>query len=56
VAHRRGSLSLLIAFAVLVIVVGTMAPLVGRWRKRKILERTGTPNLSRKKRGSTRLS
>jgi hypothetical protein len=46
VAHRRGSLSLLIAFAVLVIVVGTMAPLVGRWRKRKILERTGTPNLS----------
>ena len=46
VTHRRGSLSLLISFVVLVIVLGTLAPLVGRWRKRKILERTGTPNLS----------
>jgi hypothetical protein len=36
----------LIAFTVLVIVLGTLAPLLGRWRKRKILERTGTPNLS----------
>ena len=43
---RRVSLSLLISFVVLVIVLGTIAPLVGRWRKRKILERTGTSNLS----------
>jgi hypothetical protein len=46
VTHRAGSLSLLISFVVLVIVLGTLAPLLLRWRKRKILERTGTPNLS----------
>jgi hypothetical protein len=39
-------LTLLIAFVVLVVVLGTMAPLIGRWRKRKMLERTGSPNLS----------
>ena len=44
--HRAGSLWLLISFVVLVIVLGTLVPLLGRWRKRKILERTGTPNLS----------
>jgi len=44
--HRAGSLSLLISFVVLVIVLGTLAPLLIRWRKRKMLERTGTPNLS----------
>jgi len=46
VTHRAGSLSLLISFVVLVIVLGTLSPLLLRWRKRKILERTGTPNLS----------
>ncbi len=46
VTHRAGSLSLLIAFVVLVIVLGTLAPVFGRWRRRKMLERTGTPNLS----------
>ena len=46
VTHRAGSLPLLIAFVVLVIVLGTMAPLIGRWRKRKMLERNGSPNLS----------
>jgi hypothetical protein len=46
VTHRAGSLTLLISFVVLVIVLGTLVPLLGRWRKRKILERTGTPNLS----------
>jgi hypothetical protein len=46
VTHRAGSLTLLISFVVLVIVLGTMAPLIGRWRKRKMLERTGSPNLS----------
>lgn len=44
--HRTGSLVLLISFVVLVIVLGTTAPLIGRWRKRKILERDGSPNLS----------
>jgi hypothetical protein len=44
--HRAGSLSLLISFVVLVIVLGTLAPLLLRWRKRKMLERTGAPNLS----------
>jgi hypothetical protein len=36
----------LISFVVLVIVLGTTAPLIGRWRKRKMLERDGAPNLS----------
>jgi len=45
-SHRAGSLTLLIGFVVLVIVLGTTAPLIGRWRKRKILERDGAPNLS----------
>lgn len=44
--HRAGSLSLLVGFVVLVIVLGTTAPLIGRWRKRKMLERDGSPNLS----------
>jgi hypothetical protein len=43
---RGGSLWLLAAFAVVVIVLGTMAPLISRWRKRKLLERTDAPNLS----------
>ena len=46
VTHRTGSLALLIGFVVLVIVFGTTAPLIGRWRKRKLLERDGAPNLS----------
>ncbi len=44
--HRAGSLALLITFVVLVVVLGTTAPLIGRWRKRKALERDGSPNLS----------
>ncbi len=44
--HRAGSLTLLIGFVVLVIVLGTTAPLIGWWRKRKMLERDGSPNLS----------
>ena len=46
VTHRGGSLWLLVSFLVLVIVLGTLTPLLGRWRKRKMLERTGSPNLS----------
>ena len=46
VTHRGVSFWLLSSFAVLVIVLGTLAPVLSRWRKRKILERTGTPNLS----------
>jgi hypothetical protein len=46
VTHRARSLWLLISFVVLVIVLGTLVPLLGRWRKRKILKRTSTPNLS----------
>jgi hypothetical protein len=44
--HRTGSLALLVGFVVVVIVLGTTAPLIGRWRKRKALERDGSPNLS----------
>jgi hypothetical protein len=46
-------MSLLISFVVLVIVLGTLVPLLGRWRKRKMLERTGTPNLSFTKEASS---
>jgi hypothetical protein len=46
VTHTSGSLFLLIFVAVLVVVLGTLVPVFGRWRKRKMLERTGTPNLS----------
>ena len=46
VTHKSGSLFLLILVAVLVVVLGTLVPVFGRWRKRKMLERTGTPNLS----------
>jgi len=43
---RHGALFLLILLAVLVIVIGTLVPFLGRWRKRKMLERTGAQNLS----------
>jgi hypothetical protein len=43
---KSGSLWLLILFALFVIVVGTLTPLLSKWRKRKMLERTGAPNLS----------
>jgi cobalamin biosynthesis Mg chelatase CobN len=46
VTHKGLSLSLLISFVVLVIVLGTLYPALSRWRKRKLLEQTGTPNLS----------
>jgi hypothetical protein len=36
----------LIVFAVLVIAIGILAPSFSRWRKRKSLAGTGTPNLS----------
>jgi len=46
-ATARGwSLWLWIAFAVLAVVIGTMFPFLSRWRKAKMLERTGAPNLS----------
>jgi hypothetical protein len=46
VTHKGGSLSLLISFVVLVIALATLTPFFFRWRKRKMLERTDTPNLS----------
>lgn len=42
----HGSLWLLISFAVLVIVLGILAPIISRWRKRKSLDRADAPNLS----------
>src|ERR1700723_2998479 len=43
---RSWTLWLWIAFAVLLIVIGTGFPFFSRWRKQKSLERTGAPNLS----------
>lgn len=46
VAHKGGSTWLLISVAVLVLILGTLIPAFGRWRKRRILEETEAPNLS----------
>jgi hypothetical protein len=43
---RSWSFWLWVAFAVLVVAIGTLFPFFSRWRKRKSLERTGAPNLS----------
>jgi hypothetical protein len=43
---RHGALFLMILLAVLVIVMGTLVPVIGRWRKRRMLEQTGAQNLS----------
>jgi hypothetical protein len=43
---RSGTLWLLIAFAVVVILLGIFVPLLSRWRKQKSLARTDAPNLS----------
>ena len=43
---RRGSLWLLIAFAVVIIVLGILAPSISRWRKQRRLEQAGAQNLS----------
>jgi len=46
VTHRSWPLGLLISGVVLVIVIGTLVPVLGRWRKQRVLEQTGTENLS----------
>ena len=43
---KGGSFWLLVLVVVLIIVIGTMAPLVSRWRKRKLSEQTDAQNLS----------
>jgi len=43
---RHGALLFLILLTVLVIVTGTLVLFLGRWRKRRMLERTGAENLS----------
>jgi len=43
---RGGTVWLLIAFAVVVILLGIFVPLLSRWRKQKSLAQSGTPNLS----------
>ena len=46
VTHRGSGLWLFIPVIVLIVVLGTLTPLLGRWRRRKMLERTDAPNLS----------
>jgi hypothetical protein len=46
VTHRGWPLWLLISGVALVIALGTLVPVLGRWRKQKMLEQTGTENLS----------
>jgi len=46
VPAKHGSLWLLIAIGVLVLAISMLFPFLSKWRKRKMLERTGAPNLS----------
>ncbi len=46
VAHKGRSTWLLVSVAVLVLVLGTLIPAFGRWRKQRKLEDTEAPNLS----------
>jgi hypothetical protein len=46
VTHRGGSLWLFIPFVVLLIALGTLVPLLNRWRKRRLLEQTSAQDLS----------
>ena len=46
VIHKGGSLWLFIPFVVLLIALGTLVPLLNRWRKRKLLEQTSAQDLS----------
>jgi hypothetical protein len=46
VTHRGWPLWLLISGVALVIALGTLVPILSRWRKQKMLEQTGTENLS----------
>jgi hypothetical protein len=46
VTHKGGSLWLFIPFVVLLIALGTLVPLLNRWRKRKLLEQASAQNLS----------
>ena len=46
VTHKGGSLWLFIPFVVLLIALGTLVPLLNRWRKRRLLEQTSAQNLS----------
>jgi hypothetical protein len=46
VTHKGGSLWLFIPFVVLLIALGTLVPLLNRWRKRRLLEQTSAQDLS----------
>jgi len=46
VIHKGGSLWLFIPFVVLLIALGTLVPLLNRWRKRKLLEQSSAQDLS----------
>jgi hypothetical protein len=41
-----GSLWILVAFVVVVLVIGAMVPVVNKWKKRRLLERASAENLS----------
>lgn len=43
---KTGSFAIFIAFGVLVLLLGILAPVFRRWRKQRLLEETDAPNLS----------
>ncbi|MGC2197249.1 MAG: hypothetical protein WA628_21415 [Terriglobales bacterium] len=53
VIARKGSSWLWISIAVVVLIMGTLVPLINRWRKRRLLEQTDAQNLSFSHRASS---
>jgi bacteriorhodopsin len=46
VTAKKGSPWLWISIAVVVLIMGTLVPLINRWRKRKLLKQSSAQNLS----------
>jgi len=53
VTAKKGSQWLWISIAVVVLIMGTLVPLINRWRKRRLLAQSGKQNLSFSHRASS---
>jgi len=53
VTTKKGAPGLWIAMAVVVLILGTLVPLINRWRKRRLLAQSGKQNLSFSHRASS---
>jgi hypothetical protein len=55
VTAKKGSSGIWIAMAVVVLILGTLVPLINRWRKRRLLAQSDKQNLSFSHRASSEL-